>query len=392
MPLASASPPSRRLRRATAIGVAVLVAALGSAWVLWRPQLGALREPPAVAGRAAPEVAPPAPGAGVPPPIVPGRGEAPVPRGDTGGSAQADGDETADAIHPPGAAYEPVPTSDDPDLSLARRAGLHRAPNPLQLTASVALAVDGETGELLYGRNELAILPIASLTKLLTAMVLVDARLPMSQRIRIAREDVDTMRHSRSRLRMGTTLTRAHALQLALMSSENRAAHALARTYPGGVPAFVAQMNRKAAELGMSHSRFADPTGLSSENRATAQDVATLVVAASKYTLVRRFSTTSRHLAVLGTQRLQYLNSNRLVRHSDWPITVQKTGYIVESGQCLAMLTLTEGRPLVLVVMDAGSFKTRTHDARKLRRWAAREIDERRPIQQSAVASGGLPP
>jgi D-alanyl-D-alanine endopeptidase (penicillin-binding protein 7) len=269
-----------------------------------------------------------------------------------------------------------VATSDDPDLSLARRAGLHRTPNPLHLTASVALALDGSTGEVLHARNEQAILPIASLTKLLTAIVLLDAELPMAQPIRITRDDVDTLRNSRSRLRVGTTLTRRHALQLALMSSENRAAHALARTYPGGVPAFVAQMNRKAAELGMSHSRFADPTGLSNANRATARDVATLLLAAAKYPSVRSYTTTKRHVATLGGRRLQYLNANRLVRHSDWPIVVQKTGYIVEAGQCMAMLTRTGDRSLVLVLLDAGSVTTRAQDARTLRRWSSRQMQE----------------
>jgi len=374
--------PCWRRRRAMAVTM-VLVAALGSAWLLWRTHVDGPAQAPSGTALSTPETASPAPDSSVPPPLAPSPGEPSAPRA---GRTEADVTDVTDPVEPSAGVYEPAPASDNPNLSLARRAGLHRTSNPLQLTASVALALDGATGQVLYARNELAILPIASLTKLMTAVVLLDAHLPMSQHIRITRNDIDTLRHSRSRLRVGTTLTRAQALKLALMSSENRAAHALARSYPGGVPGLVAQMNRKAAELGMTHSRFVDPTGLSNENRATAQDVATLVLAASKYPLVRSYSTTKRQLAVFGRKRLQYLNSNRLVRHSGWPIAVQKTGYIVEAGHCIAMLTRTSGRPVVLVVMDAGSLKTRTEDASKLRRWAARQIARSAPDQLASQA------
>jgi D-alanyl-D-alanine endopeptidase (penicillin-binding protein 7) len=299
-------------------------------------------------------------------------------------AADDQGDDLApgeEATLPP-RAFAPVLASGNTNLSFAHRAGLHRTPNPLRLTASVALAMDARDGQVLYARNERAILPIASLTKLLTGIVVLEARLPMSERIRITRDDVDTLRHSRSRLRVGTTLTRAHALQLALMSSENRAAHALARTFPGGVPAFVARMNRKAKELGMEGSRFVDPAGLSNGNRATARDVATLVVAASKYTVLRQDSTTKRHVAVFKARRLQYLNSNRLVRYKAWPIELQKTGYIVEAGHCMAMLTRTRGRPVVLVLMDAGSVKERGLDARKLRVWVSRKLGKARAARK----------
>jgi serine-type D-Ala-D-Ala endopeptidase (penicillin-binding protein 7) len=344
--------PSRWPSLRAIAAIVALAISLGSAWMLWRTHPDEPARPAADTVPSTPEVALPAP-VDVPAPI---------------------GTDAIAPISAPSAAYEPTPASDNPDLSLARRAGLHRSANPLRLTASVALALDAGTGEVLHARNDLAILPIASLTKLMTAMVLLDAHLPLSQKIRITHDDVDTLRHSRSRLRVGTTLTRRQALKLALMSSENRAAHALARSYPGGVPALVVQMNRKAAELGMTHSRFVDPTGLSNQNRATAQDVAKLVLAASEHPLVRSYSTTKRHLAVFGRSRLQYLNSNRLVRQSGWPITLQKTGYIVEAGHCVAMLTRTSGQPLVLVVMDAGSLNTRTVDLRKMRHWAARQI------------------
>ncbi|MGV3492877.1 MAG: D-alanyl-D-alanine carboxypeptidase family protein [Ramlibacter sp.] len=337
------------------MAAAVLALALAGGWGLWR----ALQPPgeQAPGDPAAPSVA-----------VLP-RPEAPA-------SAPAAPQEEAAADEADGApqgAYVPPLASDNTNLSYARRAGLHRAANPLRLTASAVAVLDARSGELLYGRNTQAILPIASLTKLLAGMVLLDAKVPLSQRIRITSDDVDTLRHSRSRLRVGTTLTRREALRLALMSSENRAAHALARTFPGGMEAFVAQMNRKAAELGMADAAFADPTGLSNANRATAQDVATMVVAASKYPLLRTFSTTERHQAVFGKRKLRYLNSNRLVRHTDWPILLQKTGYIVEAGQCMTMLTRVGGRDVVMVLLDAGSVTTRSEDARKLRRWVARQ-------------------
>jgi D-alanyl-D-alanine endopeptidase (penicillin-binding protein 7) len=223
----------------------------------------------------------------------------------------------------------------------------------------------------LYARNDRAILPIASLTKLLTGIVLLESKVPLSDRIRITRDDVDVLRHSRSRLQVGTTITRREALRLALMSSENRAAHALARTSPGGVEAFVTAMNERARALGMHHSTFVDPTGLSNGNRATARDVATLVAAAARYPLLRSYSTTSSRVVKLGRQKLRYLNSNRLVR-GGWPIQLQKTGYIVEAGQCMAMALRTGGRQLVMVLLDSGSLSTRQEDAQRLRRWLAR--------------------
>ncbi|MEJ7928625.1 serine hydrolase [Ramlibacter sp. AN1015] len=270
------------------------------------------------------------------------------------------------------AAFRPPLLSDDANLSYARRGGLHRAANPLLLTASAVVLADQHTGEVLYARNDRAILPIASLTKLLTGIVVLESKQPLSGTIRIAQEDVDRLRNSRSRLRVGTTLTRREALRLALMSSENRAAHALARTFPGGPEAFVAAMNTKAQALGMRHSTFVDATGLSNGNQATARDVATLVTAAARYPLLRSYSTTSRRVVTVGKTRLRYLNSNRLVR-TGWPIQLQKTGYIVEAGQCMAMALRTEGRKLVMVLLDSGSRDTRREDAQRLRRWLARQ-------------------
>lgn len=267
--------------------------------------------------------------------------------------------------------YEPILESGNANLSFAHRAGLHRTGNPLRLTASAVLAIDRATGKVLYSRNERAILPIASLTKLLSAIVVLDAKLSMAARLRITRDDVDRLRHSRSRLPVGTVISRAEALRLALMSSENRAAHALARTFPGGVAAFVRAMNRKAAEIGMTGSAFFDATGLTNRNRATAMDVARLAAAAAGHALLRAYTTTRQHRAVFGKRSVQYLNSNRLVRFTRWTILLQKTGYIVESGHCMAMVTRIGRRAVTLVLLDSGSASHSVSDARRLRRWLA---------------------
>jgi D-alanyl-D-alanine endopeptidase (penicillin-binding protein 7) len=286
--------------------------------------------------------------------------------------------EAPKAPEPPAhAAGEPLLQDANTDLSFARRGGLHQAPNPLQLTASVALAVDTGTGQVLYERNADAILPVASLTKLLTGLVLLESGVSLRARLRIAIDDVDRLRHSRSRLRVGTRLSRAEALRLALMSSENRAAHALARTYPGGRNAFVSAMNAKAQALGMAHSTFTDPTGLSNRNRATARDIAKLAVAALQHARLRQYSITRTWRTSFGAGWLRYLNSNRLVRAKGWPIRLQKTGYIVEAGQCVTMVVRVKGREVALVLLDAGSNVSRGEDARKLRRWVEQRLAAR---------------
>jgi len=286
-------------------------------------------------------------------------------------------------------AFRPTLLNDNANLSYARRAGLHRSANPLLLTASAVVLADRQTGEVLYARNDHAILPIASLTKLLAGIVILESKLPLDAPIRVTREDVDTLRHSRSRLRVGTTLTRREALRLALMSSENRAAHALARTFAGGIEAFVAAMNLRARALGMHDSSFMDPTGLSNRNRATARDVAKLVAAAAGYPLLRSYSTTSQRVVTFAQRKLSYLNSNRLVR-AGWPIQLQKTGYIVEAGQCMAMALRVGGRDLVMVLLDSGSRASRQEDALRLRRWAANNAGHSSTgLALSDRASGG---
>jgi D-alanyl-D-alanine endopeptidase (penicillin-binding protein 7) len=256
-----------------------------------------------------------------------------------------------------------------PTLSMGHAAGLHRTPAPVALTASAALVVDRASGEVLLRKNDSAVLPIASLTKLMSAIVLMEARAPMAENITIAEEDVDRERNSRSRLRVGTTLTRADALHLALMSSENRAAHALARFHPGGVPAFVAAMNAKARALGMKDTRFVDPTGLSSQNQSTARDVALLTGEAARNPLLRAYSTTPQYLAEFGERRILYRNSNRLVKNPEWAIALQKTGYIVEAGQCVAIQAHLGGHDVIMVLLDAGSKSSRSRDAERMRSW-----------------------
>lgn len=256
-----------------------------------------------------------------------------------------------------------------PRQSNAHAQGLDKHPDPLRLDASVALVMDAQEGKVLYAKNEQAVLPIASVTKLMTAVVTLEAKLKMDEMITITDEDVDNERHSRSRLRVGTTLSRDEALHLALMSSENRAAHALGRTYPGGLAAFVKAMNAKAKALGMTSTSYVDPTGLSSGNQSTAHDLAVLVGTAAKYPLLRQYSTTPQYLTRVGKSVLRYNNSNRLVKDSRWDIELQKTGYIIEAGHCVVMKTSVAGKNVVMVLLDADNNNRRNADAERLRRW-----------------------
>ena len=258
-------------------------------------------------------------------------------------------------------------------VSRGRAAGLQHTPDALRLKASAAIVIDKRTGKLLLGKNENAVLPIASLTKLMTALVLVQAKLPLDEVITITDNDVDQERQSRSRLPVGTSLTRREALRLALMSSENRAAHALGRTFPGGVGALVAAMNRKARALGMRNTTYADPTGLSSRNQSTARDQAVVAAAASKVPLIREYSTTIEYEAMLGKRKVRYRNSDPLVKSPRWNIHLQKTGYIVEAGQCLVVNATMAKRDLVFVLLDSANKRSRVEDAERIRRWATGE-------------------
>lgn len=243
-----------------------------------------------------------------------------------------------------------------------------------RLSAAVAYVLDQKTGEVLLKKNAHAVLPIASLTKLMTGLVIAQAKLPMHAKIRITSADVDRLKWSRSRLKAGTVLTRRQALRLALMSSENRAAHALARTYPGGKRSFVRAMNLKARRLGMRHTRYVDPTGLSSRNRSSARDLTLLARAAYKVPLLRQFSTERAYRLPTRAGTLQYVNSNRLVRSGGWKIGLQKTGYISEAGSCLLMQAKLADRKLLIVFLDAASQLARLRDAERVRRWVAARV------------------
>ena len=256
-----------------------------------------------------------------------------------------------------------------PRLSFGAIAGLHEMSDPLDLKSSVALVMDQETNEVLLSKNDRAVLPIASLTKLMTGFIITQAHLPMDEMITITQDDVDTEKRSGSRLTVGATLTRREMLHLALMSSENRAAHALGRTYPGGVAAFVSQMNLKARLLGMTDTRYVEPTGLSSKNQSSAHDLAALVNVAHSDPVLREFSTSPGYEVALGSKTLQYNNTNRLVHSPLWDIGLQKTGYISEAGRCLVMQAKVSGRKLIMVFLDSSGKFSRLADAERVRNW-----------------------
>jgi len=267
------------------------------------------------------------------------------------------------------------------------RLGLRMADNPLQLDSGVALLVDANTGEILLGKNDTVVLPIASITKLMTAIIVVDAQQDLNEVLTITQADVDRLRGSGSRLPVGAQLTRGQALHLALMSSENRATHALARYFPGGVQQFVRQMNRKAAELGMHDTHFADPTGLSGANRSSARDLAMLTAASSHRPLVRELSVSPQYQLALGPRTLTYRNSNMLVRNGDWEINLQKTGFIREAGRTLVMQADVSGRSLILVLLGASGSQARATDAERLRRWVLRSLFSSGPRPADAVSA-----
>ncbi|GMU46917.1 MAG: D-alanyl-D-alanine carboxypeptidase [Porticoccaceae bacterium] len=241
-----------------------------------------------------------------------------------------------------------------------------RAPD---VRSQSALIVRADTGQVLYSKNAGRSLPIASITKLMTAMVVLDAKQPLDQTIQITGAEVDRLRGSSSRLAVGTKLTRRQALVVALMSSENRAAAALLRTYPGGKAAGVAAMNRKARALGMNNTRFVEATGLSGENRSTPADLVRMVKAASQYPAIRDFSTRPELTLQVGRYPTLYRNTNPLVRKPDWDIDITKTGYLSEAGRCLVMKANISGMPVVMVLMNSWGNLTRVADADRVRRW-----------------------
>ena len=256
-----------------------------------------------------------------------------------------------------------------PVISAGDQAGLNLTHDPLDLKSSVAFVLDQTSSQVLFEKNSTVALPIASITKLMTALVVVEAKQNMDEVLEVTAEDVDHEKNSSSRLSVGSQLSRTNMLHIALMSSENRAASALGRNYPGGLPAFVVAMNAKAHALGMSDAHYVEPTGLSSHNVASARDLAKLVIAAHEYPILRQYSTDTTYVVDTGRRSLQYANSNHLVTNPGWEIWIQKTGYINEAGRCLVMQAKIEGRPVVMVFLDSKGKQSRIADAGRMRKW-----------------------
>jgi D-alanyl-D-alanine endopeptidase (penicillin-binding protein 7) len=238
-----------------------------------------------------------------------------------------------------------------------------------KLKSSSVLIVDQSDSQVLYSRNSDVAAPIASITKLMTALVVLDAHQPMNESLEITPAELDLPKLNFSRLPVGTVLTRGELMHLALMASENRAAHALGANYPGGIPAFVAAMNAKAAALGMRTAHFADPTGLSSENVASPEDLSKLVIAASKNAAIREYSTDKSYTVRVHRHLVEFHNTDNLVANPSWNIVVQKTGYIAEAGKCLVLEAVIEGRNVVIVLLDSLGKYTRVADAKRVKSW-----------------------
>jgi D-alanyl-D-alanine endopeptidase (penicillin-binding protein 7) len=241
--------------------------------------------------------------------------------------------------------------------------------NDPALRSSAALVLDLTDSSVLYARRSDVALPIASITKLMTALVVMEAGQPLDEMLAVTEDDRSFGKGSFSRLSPGTAFSRGELMHLALMASENRAAHALGRNYPGGVEACVIAMNAKARELGMTSAHFVEPTGLSDENVASPEDLAKLVMAAAKVAAIREYSTDSDFTVRIGRHMVRYRNTDSLVSKPDWNIVVQKTGYIHEAGRCLVMQTVIEDRPVVIVLLNSSGKRTRVADARRVRRW-----------------------
>jgi len=246
-----------------------------------------------------------------------------------------------------------------------------------KLKSSSVLIIDQSDSSVLYSRHADQAAPIASITKLMTALVVLDAHQPLNERLEITSAETDLPRGGMSRLAVGTVLTRGDLMHLALMSSENRAAHALGVNYPGGVPALVTAMNHKAAALGMTSAHFVDPTGLSSENVASPEDLSKLVIAASHNPSIREYSTDQRYTVPVRRHLVEFHNTDNLVANPAWNIIVQKTGYITEAGKCLVMEAVIEGRKVVIVLLDSVGKLTRVADAKRVKSWMEATATER---------------
>lgn len=256
-----------------------------------------------------------------------------------------------------------------PGRTFGDMAGLHLTRDPLGLMSSVALVMDQSNQQVLFEKNSSVALPIASITKLMTGLVVVQARQDMDEVITVTEADVDRHKFTSSRLRVGARMTRANLLHIALMSSENRAAAALGRNYPGGISAFVQAMNDKARELGMNDTHYVDSSGLSSSNVSSAHDLARLVAVAHQEPLLRQYTTDPNYVVQANGRAMQYHNTNYLVSLPDWNIGLQKTGFINEAGRCLVMQAMIQGRNVIMVFLDSKGKMSRTADAGRIRRW-----------------------
>ena len=259
-------------------------------------------------------------------------------------------------------------------LSFGQLSGLRATEDDLSLKSSVALVMDQDTDEVLFSKNSQAVLPIASITKLMTALIVTEASLPLDEVLVVSKDDVAATVGSRSRLQLGTHLTRGEMLHLSLMASENRAAHVLGRTYPGGLDQFVGAMNAKARQLGMQDTRYVEPTGLSSSNQSSALDLSRLVKAAFLHPVIRDLSTSLEAAMPVGRKTVQFRNTNGLVRNPEWDIGLQKTGYISAAGRCVVMQTQMAGRNLIMVLLDSTGKYTRMGDAERIRKWLAAPV------------------
>ncbi|NYH24584.1 D-alanyl-D-alanine endopeptidase [Paraburkholderia bryophila] len=266
--------------------------------------------------------------------------------------------------------------------------GLHETPDALMLRSSVAYVIDQNSGESLFDKNSRAVVPIASITKLMTSMVVLDSKEPMTDQIEVTDEDRDYEKNTGSRLSVGSVLSREDMLHIALMASENRAAAALSRYFPGGRPAFLAAMNAKAKQLGMTDTHFENPTGLTSQNVSSARDLVKMVNAAYQYPLIRKFSTDHSYEVYTGKRSLAYNSTNALVRNPTWDIGLQKTGFINEAGECLVMQATIHGRPMIMVLLDSSGKYSRFADATRLRTWLDNGGDQARITSADAGGPG----
>ena len=250
-----------------------------------------------------------------------------------------------------------------------------------KVRSHIALIYDEQEQRPLYNKNAETVAPIASITKLMTAMVVLDANLPMDEQVVVEDDDLNKIRRAKSKLPFGVTLTRGELLKLALMASENRAASALARSYPGGTEATVEAMNAKARDLGMTNTRFVGPTGLDSGNVSTAQDLVKMISAARKYGVIRYYSTSESHsIEDLRGRSLRFVNTNPLVRSSSWDIGLSKTGYIHESGLCLVMEANIDQRPVIIVLLNSWGKRTRVGDANRIKQWMERNFSSGKSV------------